>query len=93
MADYKNLIISFQNYFSKKAMSRNASKKNDLLSIEIEKLYSKIEANDLIIEENQTSLSDVNSLKQDAETILMDRSISSIKISKINQYLREISNR
>jgi hypothetical protein len=74
-------------------MSRNASKKNDLLSIEIEKLYSKIEANDLIIEENQTSLSDVNSLKQDAETILMDRSISSIKISKINQYLREISNR
>ena len=93
MADYKNLIISFQNYFSKKAMSRNASKKNDLLSIEIEKLYSKIEVNDLIIEENQTSLSDVNSLKQDAETILMDRSISSIKISKINQYLREISNR
>ena len=48
---------------------------------------------DLIIEENQTSLRDVNSLKQDAETILMDRSISSIKISKINQYLREISNR
>ena len=93
MADYKNVIRSFQNYFSKKAMSRNASKKNDLLSIEIEKLYSKIEANDLIIEENQTSLSDVNSLKQDAETILMDRSISSIKISKINQYLREISNR
>ena len=93
MADYKNLVRSFQNYFSKKAMSRNASKKNDLLSIEIEKLYSKIEANDLIIEENQTSLSDVNSLKQDAETILMDRSISSIKISKINQYLREISNR
>ena len=93
MADYKNVIRSFQNYFSKKAMSRNASKKNDLLSIEIEKLYSKIEANDLIIEENQTSLSDVNSLKQDAETILMERSISSIKISKINQYLREISNR
>ena len=93
MADYKNLVRSFQNYFSKKAMSRNASKKNDLLSIEIEKLYSKIEANDLIIEENQTSLSDVNSLKQDAETILMDRSISSIKISKINQYVREISNR
>ena len=84
MADYKNLVRSFQNYFSKKAMSRNASKKNDLLSIEIDKLYSKIEANDLIIEENQTSLSDVNSLKQDAETILMDRSISSIKISKIN---------
>ena len=93
MADYKNLVRSFQNYFSKKAMSRNASKKNDLLSIEIDKLYSKIEANDLIIEENQTSLSDVNSLKQDAETILMDRSISSIKISKINQYVREISNR
>ena len=93
MADYKNVIRSFQNYFSKKAMSRNARKKNDLLSIEIEKLYSKIEANDLIIEENQTSLRDIDSLKQDAETILMDRSISPIKISKINQYLREISNR
>ena len=93
MADYKNLVRSFQNYFSKKAMSRNASKKNDLLSIEIDKLYSKIEANDLIIEENQTTQRDINSLKQDAETILMDRSISSIKISKINQYLREISNR
>ena len=93
MANYKNVIASFQNYFSKKAMSRNASKKNDLLSIEINKLYDKIEANDLIIEENQTSLRDVNSLKQDAETILMDRSISPIKISKINQYVREISNR
>jgi len=93
MADYKNVIKSFQNYFSKKAMSRNARKKNNLLSIEIEKLYSKIEANDLIIEENQTSLRDIDSLKQDAETILMDRSISPIKISKINQYVREISNR
>jgi len=93
MADYKNVVKSFQNYFSKKAMSRNARKKNDLLSIEIEKLYSKIEANDLIIEENQTSLRDIDSLKQDAETILMDRSISPIKISKINQYVREISNR
>ena len=93
MADYKNVIRSFQNYFSKKAMSRNASKKNDFLSIEIEKLHAKIEANDLIIEENQTSLRDIVSLKEDAETILMDLSISSIKISKINQYLREISNR
>ena len=93
MADYKNVIASFQNYFSKKAMSRNASKKNDFLSLEIDKLYAKIEANDLIIEENQTTQRDINSLKQDAETILMDRSISSIKISKINQYVREISNR
>ena len=93
MADYKNVVRSFQNYFSKKTMSRNAMKKNDLLSIEIDKLHAKIEANDLIIEENQTTQRDINSLKQDAETILMDRSISSIKISKINQYLREISNR
>lgn len=93
MADYKNLVRSFQNYFSKKTMSRNAMKKNDLLSIEIDKLHAKIEANDLIIEENQTTQRDINSLKQDAETILMDRSISPIKISKINQYVREISNR
>ena len=93
MADYKNVVRSFQNYFSKKTMSRNAMKKNDLLSIEIDKLHAKIEANDLIIEENQTTQRDINSLKQDAETILMDRSISPIKISKINQYVREISNR
>ena len=57
------------------------------------KLYAKIEANDLIIEENQYSRSDVDSLTEDSETILMDRSISSIKRNKINQYLREISNR
>jgi hypothetical protein len=93
MADYKNVLISFQNYFSKKAISRNASKKNDFLSIEIEKLHAKIEANDLIIEENQTSLRDIDSLKQDAETILMNRSTTAIQKSKINQYVREISNR
>lgn len=93
MADYKNVVRSFQNYFSKKAISRNASKKNDFLSLEINKLYAKIEANDLIIEENQTTQRDIDSLNEDAETILMDRSTTSIKISKINQYLREISNR
>jgi hypothetical protein len=93
MADYKNVLRSFQNYFTKKAMSKNANKKNDFLSLEIDKLYAKIEANDLIIEENQYSQRDVDSLTEDAETILMDRSISSIKRNKINQYLREISNR
>ena len=93
MADYKNVVKSFQNYFSKKAISIKAMKKNDFLSLQIEKLYSKIEANDLIIEENQYSQSDVDSLTEDSETILMDRSISSIKRNKINQYLREISNR
>jgi hypothetical protein len=93
MADYKKLIRSFQNYFSKKAMSRNARKKNDFLSIELNKLYSKIEANDLIIEENQTTQRDIDSLNEDAETILMDRSITAIKRNKINQYLRKISNR
>ena len=93
MADYKNVLKSFQNYFSKKAMSRNARKKNDFLSIEINKLYAKIEANDLIIEENQTTQRDIDSLNEDAETILMDRSITAIKRNKINQYLRKISNR
>ena len=93
MAEYKNVLRSFQNYFLKKAISRNASKKNDFLSIEIDKLYTKIEANDLIIEDNQTTQSDVDSLTEDAETILLNRSISSIKRNKINQYLREISNR
>ena len=93
MADYKNVLTSFQNYFSKKAMSRNASQKNDFLSIELNKLYSKIEANDLIIEENQTTQRDIDSLNEDAETILMDRSITAIKRNKINQYLRKISNR
>ena len=93
MANYKDVLRSFQNYFLKKAISRNASKKNDFLSLEIDKLYAKIEANDLIIEENQYSQSDVHSLTEDSQTILMDRSISSIKKNKINQYLREISNR
>jgi hypothetical protein len=93
MADYKNVLRSFQNYFTKKAISKNASKKNDFLSIEIDKLYAKIEANDLIIEENQTTQRDIDSLIEDSETILMDRSITSIKRNKINQYLREISNR
>ena len=93
MADYKNVVRSFQNYISRKSISKNASKKNDFLSLEIDKLYAKIEANDLIIEENQTTQSDVYSLTEDSETILMDRSISSIKKNKINQYLREISNR
>lgn len=93
MANYKDLVKSFQNYFLKKSLTRNASNKNDFLSLEIDKLYAKIEANDLIIEENQTTQRDVDSLKQDSETILMDRSITSIKRSKINQYVREISNR
>ena len=93
MAEYKNVVRSFQNYISRKAISKNAIKKNDFLSLEIDKLYAKIEANDLIIEENQYSQSDVDSLTEDSETILMDRSISSIKRNKINQYLREISNR
>lgn len=93
MADYKNVLRSFQNYFSKKAISKNANKKNDFLSLEIDKLYAKIESNDLIIEENQTTQREIDSLIEDSETILMDRSITSIKTSKINQYLREISNR
>ena len=93
MADYKNVVKSFQNYISRKAISKNASKKNDFLSLEIDKLYAKIEANDLIIEENQYSQRDVDSLNEDAERILLNRSITSIQRNKINQYVREISNR
>ena len=93
MADYKNVLKSFQNYFTKKAISKNASKKNDFLKIEIDKLHAKIEANDLIIEENQYSLKDIDSLIEDAQKILENRSIPSIQRNKINQYLREISNR
>ena len=93
MADYKNVLRSFQNYFSKKAISRNASKKNDFLSIEIKKLQSKIESNDLIIEENQTTQKDFDSLNENALRILENRSIPSIQRNKMNQYLREISNR
>ena len=93
MAEYKNVLRSFQNYFLKKAISRNASKKNDFLSLEIDKLYAKIESNDLIIEDNQTTQRDVDSLTEDAETILLNRSITAIQRNKINQYLREISNR
>ena len=93
MANYKDVLRSFQNYISRKAISRNASKKNDFLSLEIDKLYAKIEANDLIIEDNQTTQMDIDSLNEDSETILLNRSITSIQRNKINQYLREISNR
>lgn len=93
MADYKNVVKSFQNYFSKKAISIKASKKNDFLSLQIEKLYSKIEANDLIIEENKYSQRDVDSFSEDVETILIDRSTTAMQRNKINQYLREISNK
>lgn len=93
MADYKNVVKSFQNYFSKKAISIKAMKKNDFLSLQIEKLYSKIEANDLIIEENKYSQRDVDSFSEDVETILIDRSTTAMQRNKINQYLREISNK
>jgi hypothetical protein len=93
MADYKIVVKSFQNYFSKKAISNKASKKNDFLSLQIEKLYSKIEANDLIIEENKYSQRDIDSFSEDVETILIDRSTTAMQRNKINQYLREISNK
>lgn len=93
MANYKNVVKLFQNYFLKKSLTRNASNKNDFLSIEINKLYDKIIANDLIIEENQTSQRDIDSLNEDAQTIMENRSTTAIRKSKINQYVRQISNK
>ena len=92
MADYKNVIASFQNYFSKKAIVKNAMNKNEFLVKEMDKMQLKIEANDLIVESNQSSRSEINSLRQNANEILMNRSTTAIQRNKINQFLRQITN-
>ena len=92
MAEYKMVLNSLQNYVAKKAIVKNAMNKNEFLAKEMDKMQSKIEANDLIVENNQSSRSEINSLRENANEILMNRSTTAIQRNKINQFLRQITN-
>ena len=92
MDNYKLVLNSLQNYVAKKAIVKNAMNKNDFLVKEIDKMQSKIEANDLIVENNQSSRSEINSLRENANEILMNRSTTAMQRNKINQFLRQITN-
>ena len=92
MDNYKMTLNSLQNYVAKKAIVKNAMNKNEFLVKQIEVLQSKIDSNDTIIEDNQFSRSEINALRQNANEILMNRSITAMQINKINQYLRQITN-
>ena len=86
------VLNSLQNYVAKKAIVKNAMNKNEFLVKEIDKMQSKIDANDLIVENNQSSRSEINSLRENANEILMNRSTTAIQKNKINQFLRQITN-
>ena len=92
MDNYKLVLNSLQNYVAKKAIVKNAMNKNEFLVKEMDKMQSKIEANDLIIESNQSSRSEINSLRENANEILMNRSTTAMQRNKINQFLRQITN-
>ena len=86
------ILNSLQNYVAKKAIVKNAMNKNEFLVKEMDKMQSKIEANDLIVENNQSSRSEINSLRENANEILMNRSTTAMQKNKINQFLRQITN-
>ena len=86
------ILNSLQNYVAKKAIVKNAMNKNEFLVKEMDKMQSKIEANDLIVENNQSSRSEINSLRENANEILMNRSTTAMQRNKINQFLRQITN-
>jgi hypothetical protein len=92
MDNYKMILNSLQNYVAKKAIVKNAMNKNEFLVKQIEVLQSKIESNDSIIKDNQFSRSQINLLRENANKILMNRSITAMQINKINQFLRQITN-
>ena len=86
------ILNSLQNYAAKKAIVKNAMNKNDFLVKQIEALRSKIESNDLIVENNKISISEINALRRNAVEILMNKATSEMQKNKINQYLRQIAN-
>ena len=92
MDNYKLVLNSLQNYVAKKAIVKNAMNKNEFLVKEMDKMQSKIEANDLIVESNQSSRSEINSLRENANEILMNQSTTAMQRNKINQFLRQITN-
>jgi hypothetical protein len=93
MDNYKLVLNSLQNYVAKKAIVKNAINKNEFLVKEMDKMQSKIESNDLIVESNQSSRSEINSLRENANEILMNRSTTAMQRNKINQFLRQITNK
>ena len=92
MDNYKLILNSLQNYVAKKAIVKNAMNKNEFLVKEMDKMQSKIESNDLIVESNQYSRSEINALRENANEILMNRSTTAMQRNKINQFLRQITN-
>jgi hypothetical protein len=67
--------------------------KNEFLVKEMDEIRSKIEANDLIVENNKISISEINALRRNAVEILMNKATSEMQKNKINQYLRQITNK
>ena len=92
MDNYKLVLNSLQNYVAKKAIVKNAMNKNEFLVKEMDKMQSKIQSNDLIVESNQSSRSEINSLRENANEILMNQSTTAMQRNKINQFLRQITN-
>ena len=93
MDNYKLVLNSLQNYVAKKAIVNKSMIKNKFLVKEMDEIQSKIEANDLIIENNKISISEINALRRNAVEILMNKATSEMQKNKINQYLRQITNK
>jgi hypothetical protein len=93
MDNYKLVLNSLQNYVAKKAIVNKSMIKNEFLVKEMDEMQSKIEANDLIVENNKISISEINALRRNAVEILMNKATSEMQKNKINQYLRQITNK
>ena len=93
MDNYKLVLNSLQNYVAKKAIVNKSMIKNEFLVKEMNEIRSKIEANDLIVENNKISISEINALRRNAVEILMNKATSEMQKNKINQYLRQITNK
>jgi len=92
MDNYKLVLNSLQNYVAKKAIVNKSMIKNEFLVKEMNEIQSKIEANDLIVENNKISISEINALRRNAVEILMNKATSEMQRNKINQFLRQITN-
>ena len=93
MDNYKLVLNSLQNYVAKKAIVNKSMIKNEFLVKKMDEIQSKIEANDLIVENNKISISEINALRRNAVEILMNKATSEMQKNKINQYLRQITNK
>jgi hypothetical protein len=85
MDNYKLVLNSLQNYVAKKAIVNKSMIKNEFLVKEMDEIQSKIEANDLIVENNKISISEINALRRNAVEILMNKATSEMqKLSLIH---------